>query len=1577
MPRVRRSFFVWAAVLALAPGLAAQEDLDDLLDREYVTQWLVCGPFAPESPGAMQGALAENAALLPERDLLSAAGGAARIRPRHGMPIPTPEGQAIWQSAEAQGHTLDLAPFFPVAAEGIAYAGFYVRSPAVQDVYFDLQTPLGARIWLNGQLIREHAPVPFRSAGVDRFVVPFLRGDNFVLLQLPGLRLEALAETLGASLREVASQGFANRPMLAGNSGFEFALALRRTEVMGGVAYVPRLLPTGGFSGRAGALRQDAELILFNFRAEASPPLEVEVRASGAAPVQLELPPIAPGEEQRARLEVPIGGTPPGGQALAAVVLRAGGDEASFNAPMRVGEADAEGRVRLITGRPVPQAGLSPGEAGAAEAAALARHARLLATDPAYGFDLGPASVWLPALMANPADWRALRDAAALGRVGAHLQYAPVDERLACEELLARNLDLGMRFARRWLGDVRLAYRAGAGSAIAPQTPQLAQRAGAPGLLTEAAAPGLAPLFWHHGLAGPPLPHRRIDAVSEARSLADLREAVNRQRRALLRAGIASDILVHHAESPPAPYLLDAAATLRRAVPAILLDGGGASEFFEEIARLPVDAARGIPAEGRLMTQARPGEAVAQSERKWLHHALTARLTAAERLATFAALLGARYPGEAIEAAWLQALHWAGPDSLGFEEDGRRAASARAALRGAFEDAESIRQSAARYLAERVSTARGPVPALEGALALVVFNMESHARTSPCVVDVDLPGFAGLTLRDGDGAALPFRAERVRQRDGRLNGARIAFVAEEVPGFGWRTYYLSPGGALPAPVRNRDLQIENAHFRVHFDGESGDIVRILDKASGEIFAGGPMNSVVALEQAAPQRDGGREIWTQDAAASSNAIAASSIETEITAATQQVTVVTPFLGGQLVRRVALHRNLRRIDCELRFEGAEVGGRLLAARFHGGAKGQRLMAGERFGAVFGRTGQASLRYQSAGLRHAAVQPALHWAALGPAGGIEIGLDGAISLMPCQIIPGDHPALFESANELAAALIRRGVPASVYPDRPRHGPDPWSGGTRFREPGEELALGQGFRILIGGPEHNSHAARMLRALPDAGLEPAARRLAQPAALFLHDAAAPEEFAPPPTLLLAGADAAQSVEAVRRFASDWELLGAAALPPAAVLDGAEVDAAPAIGLAILFEGVQVVGTDPGGSLTLLLDHGGEPARHADLYPKPPPPVFRYAILPFAGDWRTARLPMAGRDFNHPLTGALTVQHGGPWPGTGGFMEMGSPDFLVTALKPADWPDHDARDRNPRDGIFLRGYAALGSAAEGGLAASFPIRTAALAGAMEQPGAPLELTGERVAFSAAPFEILGIHLAPGARIPQGPPQTLAPEAPAAPSLDSGWPRHAGGAPPPGADRFVLSLHGEPSAGSITAVAANPDGDATIEGVVYLSVPEGWRAGPAQFYFQLAPGAHAEHEILLLRDEEGGGEGGLARGGAAAAHAEVGGVRHRAVLHADEAPFSLQLERSGAQLRARVENRGGIPLEGLLELAVPAPYWPELAEDPARAAGPRALPVALPPFRGETHLFRVGEDVPGDAVTVKLSGHGHVVYAAL
>ena len=136
-----------------------------------------------------------------------------------------------------------------------------------------------------------------------------------------------------------------------------------------------------------------------------------------------------------------------------------------------------------------------------------------------------------------------------------------------------------------------------------------------------------------------------------------------------------------------------------------------------------------------------------------------------------------------------------------------------------------------------------------GDLAVTVFNPYEWERTGVAYTGrIDLRDHRAKTVvvRDTSGRVVPSQliandtvpAGWERDAQGDLKMANVAFLAGQVPGVGYDTYYLelsaesSPSAATDLKVDEGGFEMENEHLKVKLSPSHGNVISLVDKRSG-------------------------------------------------------------------------------------------------------------------------------------------------------------------------------------------------------------------------------------------------------------------------------------------------------------------------------------------------------------------------------------------------------------------------------------------------------------------------------------------------------------------------------------------------------------------------------------------------------------------------------------------------------------------------------------------------------------------------------------------------------------------------
>lgn len=209
----------------------------------------------------------------------------------------------------------------------------------------------------------------------------------------------------------------------------------------------------------------------------------------------------------------------------------------------------------------------------------------------------------------------------------------------------------------------------------------------------------------------------------------------------------------------------------------------------------------------------------------------------AELFAAIATLTaGSPYPQQELETAWKQVLFNQFHDILPgssipevFEEANQLWAAAETA-------GQEILQTAQAAIAAQIALPTPPTPDCQ---PIVVFNPLNWARSQVVALALDPPLPPGKTWQVYDTNHQPLPCQ---VRD--AAPPQLLFWAAEVPGVGYRVFWLAQGSA-PAELETPDFEfvLENACLRVEIDPETGNLARVYDKLQEREVLQGPGNQL--------------------------------------------------------------------------------------------------------------------------------------------------------------------------------------------------------------------------------------------------------------------------------------------------------------------------------------------------------------------------------------------------------------------------------------------------------------------------------------------------------------------------------------------------------------------------------------------------------------------------------------------------------------------------------------------------------------------------------------------------------------
>ncbi len=939
-------------------------------------------------------------------------------------------------------------------------------------------------------------------------------------------------------------------------------------------------------------------------------------------------------------------------------------------------------------------------------------------------------------------------------------------------------------------------------------------------------------------------------------------------------------------------------------------------EFFTAVREAQARTGRPFSPQTRDMNPIYTGKDVSFIDTKQMQRIAENTLLSAEKFATIAGLLGARFPSEAIDKAWRQLLFGAHHDGITGSESDQVYLDLIGGWREALELGQTVLDGALDYLGAAIETDG------EGR-AVTVFNAWSWPRTDIARVVIDLPddGPAGIEIHDDTGGRVPFLLEAADRRDdGRPASATIAFLARDVPAFGYRTFRAVPSAAPldDAVWRAKDtLAIENEAYAVSVDpARGGAIASIVEKRTGkELVKQGEVANELRSYREYPNHPLFAEgPWhlTPDGRFTSATDYPAEVTVETSPIGQRIRVDGPFEESHRNQEIRLWSGVDRVELTTSLHDYRGHDRLFRVRFPAALEGGAPVS-ETGNAVIGRPfGRPNVDVAS--VPFTLDHPAYNWFALGATARVALGKPGADpsearasrAIGVAEVVVPDDPGQDTAVRSLVIALVRQGVTSTVS----RHD------GSRYGVMHIDSNLPD-VRFAVGGPEDNrfvgavldaadpSYRAELERQLSGQGWarlwvpeSDEARGRDEP----ISDLRGPRDL---PALVIAGSDLDATIGAVEALIADLED-GVVSVEQPAELDGG-TGRTEDYTVAILNRGMPSFNVEADGNLylSIMRSCSGWPSGVWIDPPRRATPdganfqyqhwshTFEYALVASSGDWRDGGMVRAGHDYNTPLVARAFDAHAGRLPATTSLIEVEPASVVMTVVKPGGVPEARmaGMDVDPARGVALRLYESSGRSTTATIRSRWPIVGASATNALEEEDRPLRPSGSSLDVPLEPYEIATVGATLQAPAAEGRPKAtdhaptdLAPRLEAASPVFSDYWLHNKGAAPMGYQAVTVQiktsyLDGE-GPHTVPIVVASERTEGAAAGSVSLIVPPGWEATPAERIYRLAPGAYLAFDATV-RPAPGASPG---RYFVAARIADEAGQLHEDVVTIDHRP---------------------------------------------------------------------------------------------
>jgi len=1561
------------------PGLNTVEEVFEL---GYIPRWLICGPFPDGLQDGMVAALTRDDAALTESDFLADHGGEAVIEPRLGLSHRSevsPDRVAVWQAYGTGTSVIDIGAVHTVPPEAVGYAACYLKSESDLEAFVDLRSFVGASVWLNHEPVHKAGKLPFRDAGSERFLLSFRTGYNILLVKFAGVQVSYLAGLLGRPAEEMRALLEKSRgPVFSATSGVAVSLQVLPVKRVGetGLRVVPRLSSTGTFQGPAGMPTQDVLVTVINGAETELAEFELAlVSKRTGREVRKRVPSLGRGHAATVELGLEVQPELAGTQAEVALVVDVAEEHVEIPASVEVYPIPSPDEVVYV----VPATDLYRAEPHDQRArvpalvSSVEQHLLIAKADPGYGVHLSGIPYLKPFYDTRPDERDGVREFVAQGRVETGGSYGRLPSAFVGGEAIITNLAYGRLFHEAVFGDKSTVYASLDSRGLCPQMSQLLKKSGYTGALWVDKANGVSPTFWHQSPDGTRLLHTCVPRELASSNPAELRRLLSERLKQQTALGLTVDVRFDAGTSgSPTPWLCGRTAELGEYFPRIKVAGNGATQYFEQAHRQIEEKRLRIPVTSSGEDNRVSGTRLRAPELRHANRLAENALLNAARFSAMANMLGARYPEKALDKAWRQLLFGQDQGALTGTFDETSYVDLVSGYREALNLANECLRNAIRFVGSKVNTReRGPRDKSD-MQAIVVCNPMSWERTDYVEVDVEFePGASGVSLYDEGGKTVPVELLSAElDGAGAIRAARILFVANDVPPVGYKTYYVRPTGSKPETARTSAVSIENEFYRVTVDPQrGGGVVNIVDKTTGKEFVPdgeAPANELIFLSQGGAGTATAVDVKPESKTTFSRSSPATVVaETGPVASRLIVTGKMPTC--ERTQRITLYKGVKRIDCVTSLAKHTGEDELCVVTFPTDLGAVVPVFEDRFSAVVAPRSDGLGAFSTV-LEGAdsgvGVRPSYQWFGLSSSGHIELGDVASVAIGPVGMIVPRDEAVGSVAAQLRVSLTKKGIPSATFYDV-ASGNGVITAGT-----GEGTVYGGLFRFSLGDVQKNRYTQRLLAEAAETARGAFEQRLESLgyAYLFVLDSAEPGP--PVPVLIVAARTSNALQKAVDELIGDFEPDAVISLPVEDHAAGPGLTV-PDHGLAIANKGSVVNSVDVDNTMVLALMRCSAAASRskADTH------VFSYALYPHEGNWRDARAYRFGYEFNNPLVAVTEPLHDGILPHELAFLRVTPDNAVVTQVKPKGFHTAAFKGGEPStsDGLIVRLYEATGFPADAKIEFMRPLLEAWETDMLENRGEKVRLVNSQIAARVSPFSIETFELKPKVS-PVKPETALAGEMEVSqPVFTRFWKENAGAAPlgygPVGVFVSRQLSPGDVSVGEVRVTITNDYADRVVSGTATVIVPEGWRAVPSEFSYDVPVGGHLSRDVVIAF-LHGASEKGIVK-----ARIEHDGQTYQDVLEVGENRLEVTIERVAPDtVRIAVANPNAQAIEGRIELITPIETWPasEVGEFSMSEVSPVRHGIVVP-GRGEVvEEFSAASEMSW--AVVKLSYNGHVQY---
>ncbi len=337
-------------------------------------------------------------------------------------------------------------------------------------------------------------------------------------------------------------------------------------------------------------------------------------------------------------------------------------------------------------------------------------------------------------------------------------------------------------------------------------------------------------------------------------------------------------------------------------------------DYFKDVEALP--QAKDLPVvDDELYVKTHRGTFTTDSQVKRDNRRSEELLINAEKFSLIATQFGGTYPQSDIQDLWEKVL-------FGQVHDNIDGSAMEEVYRDAATDYADIRVEGGKILDSALSTIGKQVNTEGKGQAVLIFNPLTWERNG--LVTLDSAYFAGLkhfTITDAAGKSIPYQIEMDQ------GAAHALFIAEEVPGMGYKEYRVVPSREEPkfeSDLTLSRLTLTNSKLEVTIDPVSGNIKSLKRKDDPRNFMReeDPGAALEVWEDKPANAPAGETAWNINLGADNKLDRAENIRVLETGPVRTVVQVKKlFAASTFIENIVLYRQADRVDFELNVDWHE--------------------------------------------------------------------------------------------------------------------------------------------------------------------------------------------------------------------------------------------------------------------------------------------------------------------------------------------------------------------------------------------------------------------------------------------------------------------------------------------------------------------------------------------------------------------------------------------------------------------------------------------------------------------------------